>query len=114
MHAPECWGYVFFLDEKTKSNVQSMEKALLSWDLLVHAMSYYYALHYFKSVNGVFTDDLSLLSLPTNDLFVGHEVHVVVADAGSAFVINALDLETNVSIQVSHDRKVSYSGDNII
>ena len=67
MHLPETWGYFYFSDEYIDTSVEpSPAPRDPVWPLTLTAMTIYYALHYYKSQHGQYTDHLSELSLPVD------------------------------------------------
>ena len=102
MHLPDAWGYFFFSDEcidraTTVNNDVSDTVVPLSrstriahpqnthndllWPEKLTAMTFYYAMHYYKSQNGHFTNNVSELSLPEDIVApFSYEIQLVQTD----------------------------------
>ena len=109
MHAPESWGYIYFMDNNSPSENQANMSHMVYWNLLQSAMACYYALHHFKEEHTLFTDSVSDLSLPNNDFFINQRLEIVVDNDKEIFTVAVADSNKTHSVRVTHDRKVSYS-----
>lgn len=103
IHYPELWGFVFFSDDATKSNdgYTIPEDEKIKWEL----RKLYYAQHAYYDENGLFTNDLKILTKEDTPSF-----DVNIETTSHTFELSCKNSSGTGTISIFSDGKtISYS-----